>query len=385
MNNDVLKNKQSILFKTAKIDSFTLLIPLEFVGITSSTFTQKYEKLYPVTGEVEDEKGFYENYIKTECLNTGTFLKYKKVDRLFNSAQKLPFIQIIITSKQLLSNYFDGINYANIRFIYDRIIADRIIDLTIDAFLNSYISDIDICKDYQVNGIAGFKELKENMLFTSLVEKRNVISTKNANSKEMFGLMYNDRSKGTNALPYCKLYYKTSELYKDKSNGVNKPKFKDFNLNHIQHIIDAGIARVEVTIKASKHKAHLGIENVKTLKDLLNVSQPGLENIFISILGEYYNQKQPIDKALKSKDGMAPKDLMLSNAIEFILQNHKGITTPMMVRLMQNGCFDKDKKSTVKRYTLEIIDASNNKKIIEKNNLKALNSIEILKDLKIFE
>jgi len=82
---------------------------------------------------------------------------------------------------------------------------------------------------------------------------------------------------------------------------------------------------------------------------------------------------------------MAPKDLMLSNAIEFILQNHKGITTPMMVRLMQNGCFDKDKKSTVKRYTLEIIDASNNKKIIEKNNLKALNSIEILKDLKIFE
>ena len=376
-----LSNQQclnALLFNTSKIDSFSLLIPFEEDNkdalIVSSTFNEPYQKVY-YTGETEEDFNFYNNYQKIDDFNTSTFIKYKVVRRLWNGENK-SFVQVMLTSKLLLQDYFTGINKNNIDLILDRINKDHVIRLDKNTLLNSYVVDIDICKDYQINEDQ-FKELKQHLISLVLPKKQSVLNSKRINSKDMFGIQYNERHKATPSKPFAKLYYKTSEL-------INKStEFYFKNLKVYAGIISKGIARFEVTIKASQHKKKLGIDNVKTLNDLLNLSQLELNTIHSKIVSEYYTASNKIKNTNIEK--MSTSNLIISKLIDKILQLDDTITTAELIHIVCVDAYDKRQKHDAKNKILEVIQLSNNSKQIALNDEKKKVVIDVLKDLNIFE
>lgn len=370
---------EDILFNTAKIDSFSLLIPYnkdtKNTLIVSSTFTEMYRKVYKDTGEVEEDLNFYNNYEKVDDTLTKTFIKYKSVQRLWNG-QNTYFVQVMITSKLLLSNYFTGINKNNIDLILDRINNDQIIRIDKNTLLNSFVTDIDLCKDYKVTEDQ-FKELKQHLLDLILPTKLSVVNSKRINSKDMFGIQYNERHKSTPAKPFAKLYFKTAEL-------INKST--DFYVQNLQHhkgLIAKGIGRFEVTIKASQHKKKLGIEDLKTLNDLLNLEQSKLNVIYTLIVNQYYKKTNKIKKTNSEK--MNTSNLIILNFIDYILSFNKDITTAELVNIISANAYDKKQKSDIKSKVYEVIQLSKNNKQILSNDEKKKVVIGVLKDLNILE
>ena len=376
-----LSNQQSLnalLFNTSKIDSFSLLIPFEEDNkdalIVSSTFNEPYQKVY-YTGETEEDFNFYNNYQKIDDFNTSTFIKYKVVRRLWNGENK-SFVQVMLTSKLLLNNYFTGINKNNIDLILDRINNDNIVYLDKNTLLNSFVTDIDLCKDYEVNKDQ-FIELKQQLISLVIDSKQSVINSKRINSNDMFGIQYNERHKATPAKPFAKLYFKTAEL-------INKSK--DFYIKNLQHHskqINKGIARFEVTIKASQHKKKLGIEKVKTLNDLLNLDHKELNRIYNSIVNEYYTASNKIKNTNTEK--MSTSNLIISKLIDKILQLDNSITTAELIHIVCVDISDRKQKHLAKNKILEVIQLSNNSKQIALNDEKKKVVIDVLKDLNILE
>ena len=363
-----------INFAIPKIDSFTLLIPLEKVDVVSSTFLESYKKIYD-TGEIEDDESFYNSYAKTENKDTKTFLKYKKVNRLFNGVQR-EFLQLMVTSKLLLNSYFDGINSSNIYTIYEYIINDKIIYLSYANFLSSPVTDIDICKDYKVS-LEEFTALKEMLYNNVLAPKNKVVESKAINAKEVFGILYNERHKATPSKPFAKLYFKTAELKSSKT-----LPFTNANLSKYIEDITAGIGRFEVTIKNSKHKEKLELQKVKTLENLINLTTEELEKAHSSIVKEYYLNDF---KVKQTSNDLRPTEFKCQGYLDVIFELNPSITAEQLIFKCTQNITDKDKKSKVKKSILRDIEISKNKTSILDNSIKQKTVLDIIKDLGIFE
>lgn len=365
------------IFNRAKIDSFTLLIPAELVNVVSETFLQAYSKYYENSAMLEDSESFYNNYEKTENPELRTFLKYKKINRIWNGEQKT-FIQIMITSKLLGKDYFQGINLQNIRTIFDYIINDKVIEITYKEFLNSAVTDIDICIDFQTD-LEEFKDIKKKLIDNALEEKKDVISTRKKGYKEVFGVQYNDRTKATPSKPFAKLYFKTLELTE---------RSKDFyqcNLEpYYEQIVRNGIGRLEVTIKNSKHKERLKLTKVKTLKDLLSIKQSDLKNVHEQIITEYYSfNENALNDEKINKEPLSDR-MLLSWVLDRIRLTPK-ITSAEIVLINQRFAETKAERHKAKVKALNIIELTKKQSKINKNDLEQSKSIEVLKMLGIFE
>lgn len=373
-------------FNQPKIDSFTVLLPFKTVKIESHTFTAKYEKLYLDSGVVidnENSKEFYENYCQTSNDQKKCFLKYKriKLTTSFGNNNLAPvkddFIQIMITSKLALNNYFTGIDNITIHDVLKYINEDGIISLTLDQLLDAKVTDIDICKDFQAN-TQTFKDLKAFMLEYILDSKRNVIDSKSANVKESFGILYNQRHKATPTKPFMKLYNKTMELV----SSDKKRSFKEANLSHMEEIISNGIARIEVTIKNNRHKTKLGIDHVKNLRDLISLDQLELNRIYSEIISQYYN---PVTKKKELNTlKMTPMDSIIANLIKYIIKQNKEITTHELIQIAMNEVQDNQDRYRIKLKCLEIIEKLGVNKSLKNNDFKKQEAIEIMQNLNIF-
>lgn len=366
---------EKIKYNLPKIDSFTLLIPIDFVDVVSSTFLEEYEVVYKATGEIEQSEHFYKNYIQTKNDDFKTFLKYKKIKRIWNG-ELVDFIQIMITSKLLKSNYFDGINLLNFDEILNYINSDGVINITLENAYNSYVVDIDICKDFKVD-LDGFKALKKMLVENVLPEKESLLNSKKINSKDVFGVQYNERHKATPSKPFAKLYFKSIELKSEKT-----LPFTNRNLEEFENEILKGIARFEVTVKSSKHKEKLEIIGVKTLKDLLALENKELERVYNLIIQEYYSLTK---RENKKTERMTPTELMISNLIKYIIKNNKEITTSELIFISNSGAEDKKQKHVIKQKTLEILSQINAYKEVKKNDEEKDAPLKIMQNLGIFE
>jgi hypothetical protein len=359
----------------AKIDSFSLLIPIENITITlHSFFTQKFIKVY-TTGEPEESESFYKNIQKVQCTTTATLTKYQKVHRIYNDTNR-KFIHIVITSKHLGKAYFEGINSNNIETIFEHINSQNIIHVPcIDTFLSSYVVDIDIAKDFKTN-INEFKALKNILIENVLPLKQKYLHSKNINSTgAKFGIQYNERSKATPTTPFGKLYNKTNELLS------NSEKFYETNLLHISDEIAQGIARIEFTIKASAHKKRLGIK-FTTLKELLNFSQDELNNIYTKLINEYYFKVETMKKA-KATEGA--KDTLIYYLMQDAFKSNTHLTIEhLLFKMLQNETC-RMKKSRMKKVLLETYEKLNKKENLSSRTEGQKVVIDILKNIGIYE
>lgn len=385
-----------ILFNTPKIDSFTLLIPYESIDIVSATFLQRYKKIYkdsesivstehngyPIkvyeaTGEEVDFKE-YESHVKIKNDKLKTFLRYQKVTYVVNN-EKRDYIIIVPTSKLLLNNYFDGINKDNIKEIYDYVISDNIINLTYDVFLESGVFDIDICKDYQLN-LDRFKALRKVLRANVLSEKRNDLLANN-NRVESYGVQFRTRKSALLKSPFIKWYYKPTEL--ESKDTIEFAKLHLYP--YYEDVIANGIARCEGTIKNQKHKNRLGIGDVRTLKDLINLSVDDLDRLHKDLIKEYYQRETLI---LKKTEKMNRNELIISSLIDIILDLDSNITSDeLFFRVNQRidyDLYDRNMKGRVKSDILQGVANSSYSKKIKENNSLNTDIVNILYDVGVF-
>jgi len=364
------------IFNRAKFDSFTISIPFDSCTIVDSTFGESFIKVYSNTAEIEENKDFYNNYITKKDSKTQTFVKYKIVEQL-TAKGRAKFVQIMLTSKLLLKDYFQGINLQNIDFILDRINSEQIIYIDKKNLLNANVTDIDICKDFRLN-TKQFNELKKAMEQNVLPNKQKYVESKSERAKELFGLQLNSRAKATPTNPFAKLYCKTIELQK---------KSKDFYIQNLQEhhdkIIKQGIARFEVTIKAQRHKDRLKISHVKTLNDLLSLTPAEVNEIYQKIVFQYF---KPTKRTAGTENDNTPiSDDLVFNLIELLFIKDSKITSAEIINWCVKNETNKSRKYKKKMKVTDALNKFENLQKIAQNDSEKAEVTDILKTLKIYD
>jgi hypothetical protein len=348
-----------------KIDSFSLLIPRRLVTVIDSTFEQKYTKVFE-TGEPEDSDLFYKNHFTIS--REGYSVKMQSLYKMWNGINE-KFIKIVVTSKFLEEDYFNGIDADNVSKIVDVIANMNVITFDKETYLQSYFADLDICIDLQVNG-EGQSKIKDYYKDSVIESKRRHINTFRSFPTN---LQMNERPKGAPASPFLKFYNKSEELTSKKSIG-----FYNAYLLPQSEIIKAGIYRVEVTVKNSKHKQRVGIKECSIVSDLFSLKQSDLERIHKSILSEYIKATK---RVMKTNSDLKPTDRMLLNAINFLVTLEQG--EEMILERLINGLTSVEKSRQKKRMMILFEHIADNDKL-ELNDASQKVLITHLKTLGIF-
>jgi hypothetical protein len=328
-----------------KIDSFSLLIPRGLVTVIDPTFEQEYIKYFPET-ETKEENDFYKNHFTIS--REGYNIKMQSLYKMWNGINE-KFIKIVVTSKFLEEDYFNGIDASNAGKIVDVIASMNVITFDEETYFKSYFTDLDICIDLQVNEEGQYK-IKDYYKDSVIEPKRKHIRTFRSSPTN---LQMNERGNtSTPASPFLKFYNKSEEL---TSKSLD---FYNAYLLPQSEIIKVGIYRVEVTVKDSKHKQRLGIKECSIVSDLFSLKQSDLERIHKSVLNEYIKATK---RVMKTSSDLKPTDRMLLNAINFLVTLEQG--EEMILERLINGLTSVEKSRQKKRIMTLFENITDNDKL----------------------
>lgn len=308
-----------------KIDSLSLRIELSQCEVIDQRLTSEtaiyYESIQMLDAELSPPKPIVisKNGITTRIRISNIPIYNQKLKIKVDTK----FITLTLSAKLLKFKYFEGITPENVNLLYTEFMEQNIFKCTFDTFLNSKVSDIDICEDRYFNNPSTFEQILKQLIS----QTGNKIKYTNLfNQESNLGLEFNNRYKATPSLPYLKFYFKYWEL---------QTKSLEFNTHYLQEWNTKNIGRVEATIKNYKHKKRLESKNIlpkfETLKELLQIDSKKLHNFITYSLNAYITIQSRIkNHALTIKQNFIFQTLqiMLSNgydykSIENILLNYK--------------------------------------------------------------
>lgn len=318
----MLQQNLHIPFNVGLIDSLRVRVKMDRLKILDKRIITRYIAYYHDLQALDND--YDGEYFGDEYKNPEPYTKiingitYRFYPKAYITPRKTAeeYMVFQISAKMLKSKYFEGITKHNIQDIVNDINSFNVVRVSLQEFLQGFISDIDIC----INQLIALKPLKiafgliQNF---ALPGKKPLINMffQHQNEKTLnVGLEFNKREKASNTTPYCKIYHKGFEL---------QTKSKDFYNNYLvpmkASVID-NLVRYEFTIKASKHKKYLHSKGFssefKTLEDLLNTSQKELTKIAKSGIANYL-EKKPKNKI--NPNDFTPMDLMISFYIQELI------------------------------------------------------------------
>lgn len=307
------------MFNIGLIDSLKLRIKKDDIVVVDPTFIMPFMKFYPDNNSFE--LSLNDSEPLTKIINGITYRYYFKCYPNPKTGVLEEFLVLQISAKMLKERYFEGLNKTNYHEIVKDINNQFIIKITEKAFLNGLVSDIDICIN-QLIDIKSYQtalSLLYNFSKSSVKPLLHLFESKNKNHQFInLGLDFNKREKAKNTTPYLKIYHKGLELERKSKtffsyylSGVESYNRSSF-LNNL--------VRYEFTIKAYKHKEYLKEKKlltteIKTLKDLFNVSSNELTNIAKSGINHY------IEKTVKPKKikDLSPIDNLLLHYMQQLI------------------------------------------------------------------
>lgn len=339
-------NCNYIPYDVGLIDSLTIYLPLEKIKVIDLLLIEDFRIYYPNTGlYLEDD--FPPKPILIDC--DGIKFRYNKVVFPPNKNTPLPqiFIRVTLTAKMLFERYFDGINHSNISGIVDYINSTKIIELDLQTALDSLCNDIDICinysllyEPYQQSMFILKKKVKDSKNHLVDIFPRSQINMLGKN----FGLMFGTRDSGSIGSPFIKFYNKEDELINHSTDFYNRWIFPQIRYGlSIKNLI-----RKEVTLKNTAVKQNLikkrmvhPDNKMRTLNDILNISQIELTTICNSQLKYYFDKK-----LINIKSAFSPTDKIISFYMLSLV--NEGFDKSSIVQSALNICFP-DKKDKVQK------------------------------------
>lgn len=269
-------SKDIIVTRKAKIDSFRWEIELDQIQILSREFNTKLYLVSSETSEIINDN-FKQNALKIDF--NGIKTHYIIRERFhFKSKIKIQYLQILINSKLLEHQYFEGINPQTIHALFQNLLEQGIIHMDYQTFLQGKITDIDFCSDYYTNTTI-FKKLLDKA--ENIVSDRNT-PTKKFGTKNNIGLQLSSRDgQKPNKQPFVKWYSKHLEL-ENNSQLFYITYFHGYFSRELGKYLNQykNLRRVEVTIKNRQHLINVIGEKENTLKKVLALDyQKIIENI----------------------------------------------------------------------------------------------------------
>jgi hypothetical protein len=351
--------------QTLKIDSLKIRIPLEEVKIVSSTFLEKFQKVF-LTGEIDETVSLENN--KTS-IKEGITCRIGVVNYRINKDESKEFVYIQANSKMLKSGYLEGITAETIELIYNYIIQENVVFFTLEQFLGSYVSDIDFAYDIEISPETMIK--MNQRIFSKVKESKVKLVDKPFRKDSNIGLQFNRREKATPSSPFIKIYHKGVE-FKHHSSEFYNFYLKDINLDNY--------GRLEYTLKSAKHQKHLGVE-IKTLRKLITEETIQImETIVLQGISECY-----IDSKTSTRDysKLTPMHKILIFYMESLIK--EGYDKEDLFKVLQ--LFEGKEASDRRDFSRTKILLQNIWELLENGNKKSLKKNaevnEVLRILKI--
>jgi hypothetical protein len=334
-------------FGKPKLDSFRLIIPTSQVSKIDPRITQDFHRFYPELDMVDDE---IESAKPLTNKIKGITSRYYIKSVMQKEGNTLECLVIQLNSKMLGSLYFEGITMSTISKVYDYIIAENLIYVDYRAFMQSMITDVDICIDFNLSPSVSLDVCKH--LYEMTFYTRYVNLFKPTQKYMRAGIEYNSRPKATPGKPFVKMYHKTLEL-QDKSIEFKEAFLGSIDINDI--------FRLETTVKNSKDKEKHKIKHCKSLKSFLELSDSKLTAICKSAIPNYLEMKNKP----KNPKGLSPTDEYLYNIIQFAIQ--KGCGTNEILNFAET-ISDKSSKSRTKTRIKNLLKLSDKKEVLNHNS-----------------
>ena len=249
-------------------------------------------------------------------------------------------LTILMSSKILEENYFEGLSIDNHKNVYQKLISMEVAFFEYDSFINAECTDIDFKKDIKTTM---FRDSIPMLVSSARTSHLSGTGIRSFQKKENMGVQWSDRKGATLKNPYLKIYHKTIELENNSVEFKNEYLF-DFNISNI--------VRVEFTIKNNKHLKKYGIQSQKFI-DLLKLSQEKKtsileETINIHLMPRFIKPDRPLKQ-------ITPSDIMLFNSL-YILSNKMYLNKYRAVDYLLTNIKDKTAKSRAKKKLEHIYD-----------------------------
>jgi hypothetical protein len=344
-----------------KVDSLKLRIEIEKVQFVSSTFCEKYQKIY-VTGELDEEFNLEKH--KTS-ISKGITTRIGIVSCMTGKDQMREFVYFQVNSKMCKGDYLKGITEETIRQVYDYIISQEVVFMTYDDFINGYVTDIDFAYDVEISP-DNMKKLNSR-IYSKVREDKYKYVDKPFGKQENIGIQFNKRDKATPTTPFIKIYHKGIE-FQYHSNEFYNEFLSPLNLNNY--------GRLEYTLKNAKHQKHLGIE-IKTLNQLLKADSNVIEGIVLSGISENYIEKRIV---VRDYTKLSPTDRLILHLISEVIERGGdksaiyGILSSFNVEVVS----DRRDKSRVKKLLddlMERVEVGDKKKMVMNEEINSILSL----------
>lgn len=258
-------------FFISKVDSCKLSIPLKRIDEVIPQLIEHFTdyRTNRETGETRELKSFLgDPFIIDNTGVDGTYVKiwietqitHIKVPGGKSSQVGEQYLTILLNSKHLHQDYFRGITKHTLKNIYEYMMSLKVFSCSYEVFAGGRWSDLDICFDFEGTEIE-FDVLKKNVL-NSVKKREYWFERKLKNNNGLWSPTEREpRKNSTPTKPYVKFYSKELDF---------KTKSKLFSQTYLKEEQYKNVLRYEVTIKNTQHKRRLGLDEYKTLGDLLN-------------------------------------------------------------------------------------------------------------------
>ena len=255
-------------------------------------------------------------------------IRYQNLER----GMPKKFLTILMSSKILEENYFEGLSIDNHKNVYQKLISMKVAFFDYDSFINAECTDIDFRKDIKTTMLRDLIPMLVSSARTSHLSGTGIRSFQ---KKENMGVQWSDRKGATLKNPYLKIYHKTIELNNNSIEFKNEYLF-DFNISNI--------VRAEFTLKDKKHLRKYNIQSQKFI-DLLKLSQEKKTSILSKIVNIHLMPRfiKP-DRPLKQ---LSPTDLIFYNMLCYF-SNRGYMSRDRAIQLALNNILDKSAKSKKK-------------------------------------
>ena len=358
------------------------------------TFRAKYRKIYIVEAENGTEEEYFEDievdkldrqnslFIEKDSKgvitsNGVTNVKFQYASLMLEGqvvGQK-EYCLVTINSKQLEHQYFKGITKSTIRDLYNYVISAGVIKCSFETFVNSRVSDVDICFDILDFGDKQHRDLLNVSKSKVALERYSYVDYK---GKDKSTLQYHNRidARKSSVLPYLKIYAKSEELI-----GHSTKFYKAFIApqEDLESIVLQGITRIEYTLANRRQMKSFGLD-IATLKDVINLSDKEYTRVLNMILDNYNGMNI---RAVASDKGLSRTDLLLIGLVTELIE--QGLSAPRIIDvagLYGNSPSDKSKN---KRRVRELLEYITNKNKLAENELKQKQVNEVLQFMGIYK
>lgn len=312
-----MSSQQAISFA---IDSATLTILASDVEFPDQWFTKEVGEIAPETGEIRDvgAKNVLSKY------DRGIPTKYQYLPNQHVTGHRAPkdVVRITINAKQLERLYFDGINIRNVGRVYDYIISQGVVNMSLDAFLSGWLTDCDVKIDFKLDSL---DEVKANI--DALINRTR--PTLKSKGKSVFHPFQKSDNYGAewykrkDTKGYIAPSKQPSRAYAKYPELVSNSR-EFYNAFFAGNTDMMGVLRIETVGIRNKKSAelHYGIED-NSLLTVLNVIKNDPDtilNMFYKSFGAFL-----MDYAPKKKDKtITDKELALGYALDMLIEETGG-------------------------------------------------------------